>query len=365
MRSAFFTLLALAGAVKNMLLPADLVKKSSPFTRWSDLKFQSFCWAVLVGCSAIATTLARPPSLTLTETISLPGVEGRIDHLACDSRGDRLFVCALGNDSVEVIDLRRGQRVHSISGLGSPQGISYLPDANRIFVASDRAGTCHIYEAGSFRQVGQVELGDDADNVRYNPVDKNIHVGFGNGGIAIIDPATGKKIGSFDLPAHPEAFELERKGNRIFVNLPEARRVGVIDRVQAKVVTTWSTGSAFANFPMALDETDHRLFVGCRTPAKLIAINTDSGEIVSKVDISGDCDDLFYDMSLHRIYAICGAGTVDLVDQINADTYKNSTRIETAPGARTGLFVPQLDRLFVAVPHRGSQAAEIRVYQVP
>jgi hypothetical protein len=138
----------------------------------------------------------------------------------------------------------------------------------------------------------------------------------------------------------------------------------VIDRDQGKVVATWKTDLAFGNFPMALDEANHRLFIGCRIPSKLIALNTDSGHVVAKIDLSGDPDEIFYDVRRHHIYAICGSGKIDIIEQTNPNTYKALTKIDTADGARTGLFVPERDILFVAVPHRGGQSAEIRCYQI-
>ena len=193
---------------------------------------------------------------------------------------------------------------------------------------------------------------------------KKIYVGFGSGGIAIINASDGKQVGSIKLSAHPEAFQLEKKGSRIFVNVPNSRHVAVVDRDKGEVVARWKTDLAFANFPMALDEADHRLFVGCRLPSRLVVLNTDSGDVIAKTDISGDCDDLFYDTKRHRVYAICGAGKIDVIDQIDPNTYRVSTTIGTADGARTGLFVSELDVLFVAVPHRGSQQAEVRCYQI-
>jgi len=303
-------------------------------------------------------------ALKLTQTLPLPEVEGRIDHFALDAAGDRLFVCALGNNTVEVLDLRKGQRTHSITGLGAPQGIAYVPELDRIFVANDKGGICKIYDAKSFQAVGELNLKDDADNVRYDDAVKRIYVGFGSGGIAIVNASDGKQVGSIKLSAHPEAFELEKHGKRIFVNVPNARQVAVVDRDKGEVVTTWKTDGAFGNFPMALDETNHRLFVGCRIPSKLVVLNTESGEVVTKIDISGDPDDVFYDSKRHRIYAICGVGKIDIIEQTNANTYKALAKVDTANGARTGLFVPERDTLFVAVPHRGSQQAEIRAYQV-
>ena len=319
---------------------------------------------LLFASIAFSQLRAGSPSLTLVRKIPLPGVEGRIDHFAFDPAAQRLFVCALGNSSVEVIDLRKNERVHSITGLGSPQGVAYIPETDRIFVANDEGGVCRLYDGKSFQQLAQIDLKDDADNVRYDAVAKKIYVGFGNGGIAIVSALDGKQIGSLTLSAHPEAFELEDDGNRIYANVPSARHVAVIDRDRGNVVATWKTGLASGNFPMALDETNHRLLVGCRMPSRLLVFNTASGEIVQKIEISGDPDDVFYDHKHHRIYVIGGAGKIDVIEQTDPNTYKVVAKIDTAAGARTGLFVPQLDTLFIAVPHRGSQEAQIRVYHL-
>lgn len=147
-------------------------------------------------------------------------------------------------------------------------------------------------------------------------------------------------------------------------NVPNARQVAVIDREKREVITRWNTDLAFGNFPMALDEADHRLFIGCRLPPKLVVIDTDAGDVVAKIDISGDCDNVFYDGKRHRAYAICGAGKIDIIDQTDPNTYTASTKVDTADGARTGLFVSERDTSFVAVPHHGSQKAEIRAYRI-
>jgi DNA-binding beta-propeller fold protein YncE len=315
------------------------------------------CTLVVIGAESGAL-------LHLKQTIPLPGVEGRIDHLDLDAAGERLFVCALGNNTAEVLDLRKGERVHSISGLGAPQGVVYVPELNRLFIANDKGGLCNIYDAKSWQLTGKVDFQDDADNVRYDSATKQIYVGFGSGGIGIINTADGKLVGSIKLAAHPEAFELEKRTRRIFVNVPNAGHVAVIDRDKGEVTATWKTDGAVANFPMALDEANHRLFIGCRVPSKLVILNTDSGNVVTTLDISGDPDEIFYDGKRRRLYAICGAGYVEIVEQADPNTYKLTAKVPTANGARTGLFVPERDNLFVAVPHHGSQAAEIRCYQV-
>ena len=327
------------------------------------LRLTSLVMLTLLGLSGRMES-QTPTALKLIKKIPLPQVQGRIDHLAFDAAGDRLFVCALGNDSLEVIDLRKQARVHSISGLGAPQGVAYAPEFDRLLVANDKGGICKIYDGKSFQELGKIDLKDDADNVRYDNREQRFYVGFGTGGIAVIGAADGRQIGSIKLSAHPEAFALEQSGQRIFVNVPTSRHVAVLDRDKRKVIATWQTDLAFGNFPMALDEASHRLFVGCRLPSRLVVLNTDSGDVIAKLVITGDPDDLLYDSKRHRIYAICGAGKVDVIEQSDANSYRVSNSIETDAGARTGLFVAELDELFVALPRRGSKTAEIRGYKV-
>ena len=304
-------------------------------------------------------------SLKLKQTIPLPGVEGRIDHFAFDPAGERLFVCALGNNTVEVLDLQKGERVHSITGLGAPQGVAYVPEVDRFFVANDKGGICKIYDGKSFQAVGELNFKDDADNVRYDEATKKIYIGFGSGGIAVVNAPDGKQIGSIKLSAHPEAFALEKQGKRIFVNVPDASHVAVIDREKGEVINKWGTDLALANFPMALDEANHRLFVGCRLPSRLVVLNTDSGDVVDKDRYLRR----FRRCLLRQPNAIAFTRYAALVRSTSssrpiANTYKALAKVDTASGARTGLFVPEHDTLFVAVPHRGSQQAEIRCYQV-
>jgi DNA-binding beta-propeller fold protein YncE len=327
-------------------------------------------YRLAVGCAVAArlltasATAAGPSGLRLAQTIPLPGVEGRIDHFAVDRAGQRLFICALGNNSVEVIDLQKTTRSSSITGLGAPQGLAYVPESNRLYVANDKGGFCNIYDATSFALTDTLNFKDDADNVRYDSAIHRIYIGFGNGGIGVVDATNGNRIGSIKLSGHPEAFIFEEHGYRIFANIPTARQIAVIDRDKGQQIAAWKTDGAFANFPIALDETNHRLFVGCRSPARMIVLNTDTGSVVTSITISADIDDLFYDAKRQHLYAICGQGNVEIIEQLNSDKYKIAATIPTASGARTGLFVPELSSLFVALPHRGSQAAEVRRYSI-
>jgi YVTN family beta-propeller protein len=309
---------------------------------------------------AIAADAGKAPALV--QSIPLPGVEGRIDHFAWDEKNQRLFVAGLGNNSVEIIDPAKGHVVDRITNLKTPQGIAVTLDGTRIAVANDADGSCRIYDGTSLNQLHSVDLQDDADNVRYDAVKKLFWVGYGTGGLAAIDPQSGKVLQNIKLDGHPESFQLESSGKRMFVNVPGAGHIAVVDREKNEVIARWPLTGVAANFPMALDEGHHRLFVGCRKPAKLLVLDSESGKSVATLDIVGDTDDLFCNAANHRIYVIGGAGRIDTILQTDADTYRLSSSVETAPGARTGLFVASAGRLYVAVPHRGSQQAEIRVF---
>ena len=303
-------------------------------------------------------------TLRLIQTIPLRGVDGRIDHLSVDLKDQRLFIAALGNNTVEIVDLIQSKVTHSISGLSEPQGIFFVPEFNKIFVAEGGDGTCEIFDSNTFRLVDRLDLSSDADNVRYDEYSRTIYVGHGNGGLSLIDASTDKVLSNIPLDGHPESFQLESAGSRIFVNIPSANQIAEVDRLQKKVVVKWTISGASANYPMALDENQHRLFVGFRSPANLNVYDTETGKLVTTLDSVGDVDDIFYDAVHKMIFVIGGEGYIDIFSQQDASNYELMTRIPTAPGARTGLWVPELNRLYVAIPHRGSQEAEIQIFEL-
>ena len=323
--------------------------------------------ALLLGAVAIFTagpTRAQESApLRLVQTIPLPNVEGRIDHLAADLKGQRLFVAALGNDTVEIVDLRAGTRVRSLTGFHEPQGVAFIESLGRLFVSNGGTGTVNRFDGESLQPLGAVKFSGDADNLRYDAAGQ-LYVGFGDGALGIVDAKDGKQVGEVKLAGHPESFQLENAGARIFVNVPNASQIAVVDRPTRRVVATWALPDARANFPMDLDEANHRLFVGCRQPAKVFIFDTESGKVVTNLDSAGDADDLFYDRERKRIYLSGGEGFVDVFTQRDADHYALNSKLPTAAGARTSLWVPALRRFFLAVPHRGTQAAGIRVYEV-
>jgi DNA-binding beta-propeller fold protein YncE len=301
--------------------------------------------------------------LTLVRTIALPGVDGRFDHFAIDNAGQRVFVAALGNGSVEVLDLKQGQHSRSLPGFREPQGIAFLPDLSLVAVAEGQGVGAQLIDAGDYRLLASVKLGDDADNVRYDEANKRVFVGYGSGAVAAIDPAARRVLAQAKLAGHPESFQLERSGSRIFVNVPTADQIAVVDRSAMRVTATWPVASAHANFPMALDERGHRLFVGCRRPAKVLVYDTTTGKEISSFDIVGDTDDLWYDAARKRLYISGGEGFLDVFQEQDADRFSRLAHVATAAGARTSLFSVDQNRLYVAVPHRGAQGAEVRIYE--
>jgi len=324
-----------------------------------------FYLVLLVGLLACATSwqAAETSALQQVQTIPLANVEGRIDHFSVDIQGKRLFVSALGNNTLEVIDLQAGKRATSISGLKEPQGVLYVPGLNKIFVTNAGDGTCRIFDTGSYHPIDTLHFSSDADNVRYDAARKQVYVGYGEGALGIIDATTNKLLGEIPFRGHPESFQLETSGPRIFVNVPTDGHIAVVDREKRAIVATWPIEEARANFPMALDEPDHRLFVVSRKPARLLVLDARSGKVLVSLPSVGDADDVFYDAAHKRIYISGGEGFLEVFKQDDADHYRRIERIGTASGARTSLFVPELNRLYLAVPHRGSQGAEIRVYE--
>jgi len=324
----------------------------------------------LLICSGLVTS-AQPQeptaTLTLHKTIPMEKVEGRIDHMAADVGGQRLFVAALGNNTVEVLDLKAGKTIQSLPGFAEPQGIAFVSEFGRIFVANGQDGTCRILDGHTLKTINSVQCGDDADNVRYDEAAKRIYVGYGNGALAALDAKTGAKLADLKLAGHPESFGLETGGNRIFVNVPKAEHIAVVDREKGEVTATWPLSEAKSNFPMFLDEANHRLFAGCRNPASVLVYDYSghTGRLITSIPISRDTDDLFYDSANKLLYVSCGQGAINVISQTDQDHYRTTKTIATPPGARTSLFVPELKTLCVAVPHRGSQPAEIRVFRTP
>ena len=338
--------------------------------------------ASLLSLSGSATA-QDTAALSLQSHIALPGVKGRIDHFSVDVKGQRLFMAGVGNHTLEVIDLQSGKPVRTIPDLAEPQGVYFDSLTNRLYVACGLDGVTKIYDGTSFALLGTVKFPDDADNIRYDARSKCVIVGYagakelrkrveGTGGLGFIDSATGKQTREIVIDAHPESFRLEEKGTRLFVNVPDKQEIEVVDVEKGTILARWPV-SAKNNFPMSLDEAHHRLFVGTWTPPRLIVFDTETGKEaaslelgekgVVKKNIVGITDDLFYDSARSRVYVLNALGSIDVFQQKDPDHYDLIASIPTPLDSKTGLFVPDLGKLFVGVVQQGKEDAEIRVFQ--
>ena len=294
--------------------------------------------------------------------IEMPGVKGRLDHLAADPAHHRVFVAALGNDTVEVIDTASSE-VRAIGGMREPQGVLYVAALDRLVVANAGGGV-DLVDAASLTALAHIRAMDDADNVRFDEQARVAWIGFGSGALRALDPASGDRRAEIPLPGHPESFALERDGTRAFVNVPSAHAVVVVDRVARRAIARWETPWTAQNYPMALDEAGGRLFVGARSPPMLLVYDIETGNVVARLPTGRDADDVFFDAERKRIYVVCGEGKVDVIRQQSRGRYVTETSVETAPGARTGLFVPSERRLYVAAPAAGGTPARLLVYRM-
>ncbi len=327
--------------------------------------------AAIIVSVAILGAQERTPSpntapLVLTAVVPLPHVQGRIDHFSFDPKG-RLFISALGNNTEEVIDLSAAVRAHSIGGIPRPQGVVYCPEVNKLFVGSDE-GKLYIYDATSFALMTSIDFGDDVDNLRYDGASKSVYVGYGDeeaGAIAMVDATTNQRLPrEFKLGAHPESFQLETSGPNIYVNLPDLKQIAAIDRKTGHI-TRWPV--AFdSNFPMALDEASHRLFVATRAPARMAVFDTASGRMVAALPCVQGSDDLYFDAARKRIYIAGGEGFISAFQQEGPDHYELLAQVPTAVGARTAGYFGKghkgFDLFYVAVPARTEAGAELLVY---
>lgn len=314
-----------------------------------------------------------PPSgtapLVLTGAVPLPNVKGRIDHFGFDPAGNRLFVSALGNNTEEIIGIDAQTVIHTISGVPAPQGVVYSPETNKLFVGSDQ-GKLYIYDGSTFDLIASIDFGDDVDNLRYDAAEKRVYVGYGDeksGAIGMVDAAANKRLDQeFKLGAHPESFQLAASGPNIYVNLPDLKQIAVVNR-STHSIARWPV-SFESNFPMALDELGHRLFVATRAPPQLAVLDTNTGRLVAALPTVQDADDLYFDSARKRVYIPGGEGYIGVFQQEDADHYKLLAKVPSALGARTAAYSGKgrkgFDRFYLAVPARADHGAEVWIYTV-
>ena len=304
--------------------------------------------------------------LQLEEQIPVPGVAGRLDHFSADAKRRRLFVSALGNNTLEVIDVFAGRVIHSIKGLAQPQGPLYVPSVDKLYVANAEDGKVRVYDGATYTLRKTIDFGKDPDNMRYDETSKTVFVGFGedDGGIAMIDPKTDERTGQvYKTEGHPESFQVEASGGHIYVNVPDAGNVvESIDR-KTGVATKWPLKGLRSNYAMALNEEDHRLFTITRKTPMMVVLNTETGKEVTRLRAAGECDDVFFDASRKRIYVIGAEGFISVFQQNDPDHYELVANVPSGIGIRTGFFFTRRDRFYVAVPAKGSEPAQVWTYE--
>jgi YVTN family beta-propeller protein len=325
----------------------------------------SICAASLVSASQ---SQAQPPAIRFVKTIVLPGIFSKFDHLAFDATGNRLFVAATGNHSVEVIDLKTGKVQQSITGLGKPHGLAWVASNGSLYVADGSLAELRVYAGAPLALAAKIKLSGDADDMVYDEQSHLLFVGHGGSDaanpakIAVVDTEHFTLQANLDVATHPEALEIDPLSRRVFANIAGSNEVAVIGTDDKAIVGHWKLSRAADNVPLAFDGEHHLLFVACRTPGTLIALDAETGEELASLPAAGGADDLFYDPALRRVYLISGAGEVDAYQVDKAKELSPLGVLHTAAGAKTALFIPAQNLLYVGVPGTAKEPAEIRVY---
>lgn len=318
------------------------------------------------GAALLATvcgTAAEPAALELLQTIPLKGKAGRLDHLALDAKHDRLFIANLSNDSLDIVDLKSGKLRKQILQQKKIQGIDYAADLDRIFVGNGVAGVCNIFDGKDYKLLHSIKL-PGADNLHYDVEQKRIYVGHAEKKLSVVDARTYEVIATLDLPGSPEGFQLETKRSRLYLNTVEPTRLVVVATDKNEVLHRYPVKGADRAYPLAVDAANHRLFLGCRRKPAIVVMDSETGMEIATVDIPEDIDDLFYDSKNKRLYAACGAGSLAVIRQRDADHYEIQETIPTAKLARTCLFDAASQRLYLLVPRQeGAEGPTVRIYK--
>ncbi len=310
--------------------------------------------------NSLAATLTGP--LVLESTIVLEHVSGRLDHLAIDPQRQRLYVAELGQDSLGVIDLKMRIVLRTVGGLREPQGLGYVLSTDTLYVANGGDGSVRLLRGADLSATGRIELGADADNVLVDGASQRVYVGHGDGGMAVIDAAHARRIAEVPLKAHPENFQLDPSLRHLYVNVPGSHEIAVVDLTAGRQTSSWPTQELRANFPMAIGSTGLELWVAFRHPATLAAYRTRTGLRIGTIETCADADNISVDARRSRLYVTCGAGEIDVLEWAN-DRFRAVGRVSSGPGARTSLFDPDQDRLYVAAPASLGHPAAIYVYR--
>jgi DNA-binding beta-propeller fold protein YncE len=322
--------------------------------------------ALIWGALAAATgRSADQPTLVLAQTIDLKGKPGKLDHVAIDLKRGRLLVANKANNTLDVVDLKAGKLLQQVPGQQGIQGVAYVADLDRIYVGLGVRGFCNIFDGATYRPIKSIKFADDADNVRYDPRTHMIFVAHADKMLGVIDAKSFALKGDIKLPGTAEGFEAEKNSSKLFLNVPDTNEVVVIDTGKKEITGSFPLKLAGGNHPLALDEVNHRIIVGCHKEPKVVVLDSETGKEITSVAIPEGCDDLFYDAKHKRVYVSCSEGYLVTISQKDSDHYEVIEKLPTAKDARTCLFVPEQDKVYLAVPRQeGKQGPEIRVYDV-
>jgi hypothetical protein len=325
---------------------------------------------VLLTASVIILLWAIGPatadSLELKGMIPLgKGKNGNLDHLAHDAKRDRLFVANKANNTLDIVDLKAGKLLKQVRDQGGIQGIAYAADLDRVIVGLGTGGFCNIFDGEKYGLLKTVKFADDSDNVRYNPATHLVYVAHAEKALGVINVQTYEQKPDITLPGAAEGFQIETKRPRLYLNVPSPAEVLVIDTDKNAILERFPVKMAGAHHPLALDEANHRVFIGCRKKPMVVIMDSESGKEITGVDIPGDIDDLFFDAKTKRLYASCGDGAIAVLRQVDPDKYETVEIVKTAKGAKTSYLDTASGRLFLAVPRQeGKPGPEVWVYQV-
>lgn len=339
--------------------------------------FRRLSIAVLVvSCMGAPHAIAGdggPPPLKLLGETALPGYTGDFDHLAVDLKANRLFLAAEDHGTIEVFNLSTGKHEQTLTTFNTPHSIFLVPGTNRIIVTDSGKGMSRVLDSRTLKVVGHIDLAEGADSSNYDPSTGHFYIITGGKDVGMkvsylneIDPKSGKLLRQLKIDSdHTEALRTEQQGDRLFINVADKNYVAVVDKKTLKVIAHWAIKGAQTNLCMALDEPDHRLFVVTRNPTKLFVLDTKSGETVAAIDVPATVDGVFYDRDRNRIYVLGAVGQIGVYQQIDPDHYKELARVPSAEGGKSGLFVPDMNRLFVAASPGKHVGGKVLWYAVP
>ncbi|HEX9404707.1 MAG TPA: YncE family protein [Steroidobacteraceae bacterium] len=332
---------------------------------------QKLIVALILGFSISAASAESEVPLKLVQSIPLPDIDGRIDHFSIDVKGRRAFLAALAKNTVEAVDLKAGRVIRTLPGFAKPQGVCFVPELNKLFVATGMDGALKMLDGTTLQVLHTAHVSLGADAIGYDPRSKYLYVGSGGGDanketgdLTVFNAVTGAQVAAIVTDAHAGGSVVDERGRHLYVLVPEKAQVIVFDRKTHATVAKWTIPGVQKNVALDLDAKNHRLFLGVRNPASVVVLDSNSGAVVASIPTVATLDGLFYDPATRRIYTTGGEGFVDVTQQIDADHYERIARIPTGPNARTSAFVPEWRRLYVAVPRDKDRGAELRAFEV-